>query len=333
MGNWTLSTESLRIAVVGLGKMGLVHSCILNVLPNTQIVAVCEKNGLIRRFAKKLFKGVQVVDDTMKLAKLDLDAVFITTPIPSHFSVASVVYSNEIARNVFIEKTLAENFEQATRLTEMALKSGGVNMVGYLRRFYVTFQKAKDLLSQEAIGVPSSFEAYAYSADFCDLKGTSKTLLSRGGVLRDLGCYAIDLTLWFFEKLGIFEDEGTKNIRQENDSVVFDMKWPKGLNGHIQVSPYMQDYRMPEIGFLIRGTKGEIAVNDDKVELRTTGTKSSTWFRHNLQDNVPYWLGLPEYYREDSHFVKSILDGHAAKPDFTSASNVDRIIGEIEARE
>lgn len=41
--------------------MGLVHSCILNVLPNVQIAAICEKSGLIRRFAKKLFNGVQIL--------------------------------------------------------------------------------------------------------------------------------------------------------------------------------------------------------------------------------------------------------------------------------
>jgi predicted dehydrogenase len=48
--------EPLRIGIVGLGKMGLVHSCVLNVLPNDEIVAICEKSRMIRRFSKKLFK-------------------------------------------------------------------------------------------------------------------------------------------------------------------------------------------------------------------------------------------------------------------------------------
>lgn len=312
--------------------MGLVHSCVLNVLPHVEIVALCESSSLIRRFAKKLFKGVQVTDDASKLAGCSLDAAYITTPIPSHYAVAKVLYSNEIVGNVFIEKTLAQNFEQATELTSMAEKSNGVNMVGYLRRFYVTFQKAKDLLSQRAIGVPSSFEAYAYSSDFCDPKEASKVLASRGGVLRDLGCYAIDLSLWFFGELDVSAATTSQKDNKQEGSVEFEMKNAEGLIGHFQVSPYRPDYRMPEVGLLIRGSEGEIVVNDDRVELRPTREKPSVWYRHDLNDNVPFCLGLPEYYREDRLFIDSVISRHGAEPDFHSASKVDELICQIEKR-
>lgn len=324
-----MSERKLRIAVVGLGKMGLVHSCVLNVLPNVEIVAVCEKSGMIRRFSKKIFKGVSILDDVSKLADLDLDAAFVTTPIPFHFAVTKALYANNVARNVFVEKTLADNFQQASELTELARKSEGVNMVGYLRRFYVTFRKARELLLQKTIGVPSSFEGYAYSADFCDGRGVSDVLVSRGGILRDLGCYAIDLSLWFFGELGVSEE--TAKVHGNNgDSVAFGVKGPNGLVGHLEASPFMPDYRMPEIGFLIKGSGGEIVVNDDRVELRPVEGKGSTWYRHDLDDSVPFCLGLPEYYREDALFVESVVKKQAAEPDFKMAARVDDIIGQIE---
>jgi predicted dehydrogenase len=310
--------------------MGLVHSCVLNVLPDVQIVGVCEKSGLIRRFAKKLFKGVQVVDDVEKLAGLGLDAAFVTTPIPSHFAVTQALYSSKIVRNVFVEKTLSQNFEQAIELVELARKFGGVNMVGYLRRFYVTFQKAKDLLSQGAIGDPSSFEAYAYSADFCGAKEVSPVLASRGGVLRDLGCYAIDLALWFFGELDLSGGETSSSYYEKDGSVDFGLKNAKGLTGSLKVSPYMPDFRMPEVGFVIKGSDGEIVVNDDRVELRQAGAEVVVWYRHDLSDNVPFCLGLPEYYREDLLFVNSVVSGHSAAPDFSSAARVDDLISQIE---
>lgn len=327
-----MTVEKLRVAVIGLGKMGLVHSCVLNVLPNVQIVAICERSGLIRRFSKKLFKGVQIVDDAHKLAGFNLDAAYVTTPIPSHFAVAEALYSNKIVRNVFVEKTLAQNSEQAVKLVEMAGKSGGVNMVGYLRRFYVTFQKAKDLLSNGAIGVLSSFEAYAYSADFCGAKEASQMLASRGGILRDLGCYAIDLSLWFFGELDVSGEETSPGHYRQKGSIKFEMKSANGLAGHLEVSPYMPDYRMPEVGFLIKGTDGEIAVNDDRVELRPAKEKPSVWYRHDLNDNVPFCLGLPEYYREDSLFIDSVINRHQSEPDFRSAAKVDRLICQVEQR-
>ena len=324
-----MSSEKLRVAVVGLGKMGIVHSCVLNVLPNVEIVAVCEKSGMIRRFSKKIFKGVSILDDVSKLANLDLDAAFVTTPIPSHFAVTQALYANNVVQNVFVEKTLADNFEQASELTKLASKSEGVNMVGYLRRFYVTFRKARELLLQKAIGVPSSFEGYAYSADFCDGRGVSDVLVSKGGILRDLGCYAIDLSLWFFGELRLSEEKASVH-GNHGDSVAFEVKGPSGLVGRLEASPFMPDYRMPEIGFLIKGSEGEIVVNDDRVELRPVEGKGSTWYRHDLDDNVPFCLGLPEYYREDALFIESVMKKQAAEPDFNMAARVDDLIWQIE---
>ena len=324
-----MSSERLRVAVVGLGKMGIVHSCVLNVLPNVEIVAVCEKSGMIRRFAKKIFKGVSILDDVSKLADLDLDAAFVTTPIPSHFAVTKALYANNVVRNVFVEKTLADNSEQASELTELARKSEGVNMVGYLRRFYVTFRKARELLLQKAIGVPSSFEGYAYSADFCDGRGVTDVLVSRGGILRDLGCYAIDLSLWFFGDIHL-SDEETCVHNGASDSIAFEVKGPGGLVGRLEVSPYMPDYRMPEVGFLVKGSEGEIVVNDDRVELKPADGKGSTWYRHDLNDSVPFCLGLPEYYREDLLFIESVIGQCRAEPDFDMAAKVDDIICRIE---
>jgi predicted dehydrogenase len=43
-----------------------------------------------------------------------------------------------------------------------------------MRRFSVTFRKAKDLLDKKAIG-PVHFEAYTYSPDFYEIEGNSKS--------------------------------------------------------------------------------------------------------------------------------------------------------------
>jgi predicted dehydrogenase len=325
--------ESLGVAVVGLGKMGLLHASILNVLPNVQLVALCEKSGITRKLLKKVFKGIRIVDAVEKLAGLNLDAVYVTTPIPSHFPVARTIYLKKIARNLFVEKTLARSYEEAKELHNLAHSFGGVNMVGYLRRFAVTFRKAKDLLAQDAIGEVFSFKAYAYSSDFLGSKEGSGALSSRGGVLRDLGCHAVDLALWFFDDLRVDSAKLTSLINSgSEDSAYFRVKKSGGLEGEFEVSWCMEDYRMAEVGFSISGSKGIIDVNDDKVELKLSVGKSFTWYRHDLHDNVSFWLGLPEYYREDIYFVKSVVEGGNAEPNFYSASKVDEIIDQVKRR-
>lgn len=311
--------------------MGILHSCILNVLPQVELSVLCEKSGLTRRLMKKVFNGVRLVDDVGKLADSDLDAVYVTTPIPSHYAVVKTLCSLNVARNLFVEKTLAASYEEAKELCELANHLGGVNMVGYLRRFYVTFRKAKDLLSEGAVGRISSFKAYAYSSDFLGLSSEAGTSASRGGVLRDLGCYAVDLALWFFGDLRVRSVRPSSSaVLSSVDPVVFEVENSAGLKGSFSVSWRMENYRMPEAGLSVTGSEGSLMVNDDKVELSLKDGRKLTMYRHDLNDNVPFWLALPEYYREDLCFIESIEDHVRAEPDFRSGSKVDEIISQVE---
>ena len=71
-----LQIEKLKVAVVGLGKMGILHASILNTLPNVELTALCDKSTLIRKVCKKLFKHVQVEADLEKFSDLGLGKRF-----------------------------------------------------------------------------------------------------------------------------------------------------------------------------------------------------------------------------------------------------------------
>jgi predicted dehydrogenase len=327
-----LGGESLRVAVVGLGKMGLLHAGILNVLPNVEVTALCDKSFLIRKFVKKVLDGVRIVDDVEKLSDFDLDAVYVTTPIPSHFAVARTLYVSKVARNLFVEKTLASSYGEAKELCELARRFGGVNMVGYTRRFAVTFKKAKDLLDQDAVGPVASFKAHAFLSDFFESRKGSRAPAARGGVLRDLGCYAIDLASWFFGDLKVESAKLTSVVADDSeDSAHFRVTRSDGLEGDFDVSWCMKNCRLPDVKFSINGSEGVIEVDDDKLELKLKNSKSFAWYRHNLRDNVGFWLGGPEYFREDRHFVESVMTDNNAEPSFYTASNVDRVIDQVKS--
>ncbi|MDH5771401.1 MAG: Gfo/Idh/MocA family oxidoreductase [Candidatus Bathyarchaeota archaeon] len=328
-----MNRESLRVAVVGLGKMGILHASILNTLPNVKLTALCDKNPMILKFFKKVLNEVNVVDDVEKLSGLDLDAVYVTTPISSHFLVAKNIYLKGIVRNLFVEKTLASSYDKAKELCELAQSFGDINMVGYMKRFAVTFRKAKDLLNQDTLGEVVSFDAYAYSSDFLGSEKSSKTSESRGGVLRDLGAHVIDLALWFFGDLEVDSAKlGSLVDGSSEDSAYFRVKKSGGLEGRFNISWCKENYRLPEFGLVIRGSEGIIKVNDDKVELKLDDGKSSRWYRHDLNDNVGFLLGAPEYFREDKCFVESVLNGGNSEPSFCAASKIDYIVDQVKCR-
>ena len=328
-----LSKDSLRVAVVGLGKMGILHASILNTLPNVRLTALCDKSRLIIKFSKSIFRKVCVVDDVEKLSGSDLDAVYVTTPISSHFPVAKTVCLKGIARNVFVEKTLASSYKKAKELCELAHTFGGTNMVGYMKRFAVTFRKAKDLLDHEALGELVSFDAYAYSSDFSGIKKGSKPPTSRGGVLADLGSHVIDLALWLFGDLEV-DSAKLESLTEggPEDSACYSVKNSDGLEGRFDVSWCMNNYRLPEFGLMIRGSKGVMRANDYKVGVELDNGKSRSWYRHDLKDNVGFLLGDPEYFREDEYFIKSILENRSAEPSFLTASKVDYTIDQVKDR-
>ena len=325
-----MDEKKLRVAIVGLGKMGLLHASIANVLPMSELIAVYEKNSTSRRLMKKILPETLFVDKAERLADLDLDAVFVTTPIPSHFIIAKTLYQNRVATNLFVEKTLANNYSESTELCRLADSFGGINMVGYPRRFMVTFRMAKELLDQDAIGEIDSFTVHALSSDFYGIKDNPQASISRGGVIRDLGSHAIDVLLWFFDSLRVDQSKiASLTGLNAEDSVYCKVSAESvTVSGEIDISWCAEGYRMPEINLMIKGSNGTIEVNDDNVSLHI-GKQTTRWYRHDLGDNVPFWLGAPEFYREDEHFFKSILNGLNALPDFKTASKVDKLIEEI----
>jgi len=312
--------------------MGLVHTSVLNILPNVEVAALCDKSDLIRRFFKKVLKNLPILDNVEKLSSFGLDAVYVTTPIPYHCNVARTIYQKKVAENVFVEKTLAASYEEAEELCGLARRSDGVNMVGYLRRFYVTFAKAKSLLDEGKIGDVSSFEAYAFSSDFVETKEENRESGDRGGVLADLGCYAMDLALWFFGDMSVKSASSETVLQNSCEVLRFELTQNKGIVGTCDVSWSMKDYRMPEVGFTVEGSEGTIQVNDDWIKLSLRSGVSSKWHRQDLNDNVPFWLGSPEYYREDKYFVDCLLDRFKSEPCFESASKIDMMIEDVKSK-
>jgi len=328
-----LSERKLRLGVIGLGKMGLLHASLLNVFPEVELVTFCEKNALMNRLFKKVFShtGTLIVNNLDKLQGLHLDAVYVTTPISSHSFIIKDLWSKEICRSIFVEKTLSLNFSQSKELCEIAKKVGGTTMVGYMKRFSVVFGKAKELLSKGELGEPKRFKAYAYSSDFLGITKESKSSASRGGVLSDLGCHVIDLALWL---LGPFDvHEVLSRVRNEagsETSVSFAVSNSNKLTGEFDVSQAMPNYRMPEFGLSIECSKAKVEVNDDRLILTpSNGGAQKKWYRHDLNDNVFFSMGEAEYFRENQHFVNSVLGSRECESSFDSASKVDFIIEQV----
>jgi len=323
------SERTLKVGIVGLGKMGLLHTSILSTMPNVEIKALCDKSWLMRKLAKKIARAELVTHDLTRMSNLNLDVIYVTTPIPSHYRIIKSIYSENLARNVFSEKTLSLRYAQSQELCDLSRKADGVTMVGYMKRFSVTFRKAKELLEQNALGNLLSFEAFAYSSDFVGVKNESTSSV-RGGVLEDLGSHVADLALWFLGDLDVVSAKWLSTVPlNSTDKVGFQVKGRNGIEGMFNVSWIEEGYRMPEFGLTIRGSEGMLKVDDNKLEFSLNNSVSTRLYRQDLDDHVPFFLGDSEYYREDDLFIRSMLSGEKPEPGFQTAADVDRLLEQV----
>jgi len=323
--------NDIRAAVIGLGKMGLLHASTLGAMGGVKVVALCEKSRFLTRFARKAVPSVTVVEEVSQLAGKGLDVVFVTTPIPSHTPIVRQLYLEGIASNVFSEKTLSSNHSDSLELCSLAERASGVTMVGYQRRFGVTFAKARELLHEGSIGEAESFEAHAFSSDFAGVEG-GDMLTGRGGVLRDLGSHAIDMALWFFGDLTpVRSTAPSPSSSVPTLPMTFGARTAGGLEGEIKASWSVKGYRMAEIGISVKGSRGMVSASDDMVVLTSADGATKRFYRQDLHDDVPFLLGGPEYFRQDAEMIRCLREGTSPEDSFLSASRVDGIIDAAES--
>jgi predicted dehydrogenase len=322
--------KKLKVGIIGLGKMGIMHACLLNIFPNVEVSALCDKSRLMRTIAKRAFLGALVTDSLDKFVGLNLDAIYVLTPIPSHYSIIKEIYVNNLARNVFVEKTLTSSYVRSEELCTISQNHNGVNMVGYMKRFGVVFNQAKTLLDKQVLGELISFDAYAFSSDFANVPKGSTISQARGGALEDLGSHVADLAVWFFGDLNVtFVKVNSRIASDSEDDVSFGVAGSKSLQGKFEVSWCKNGYRMPEFGLSIQGTKGTLSVNDDELTLKLNHAQPKRLYRQDIGDNVGFFLGGTEYYREDKHFIGSVVSGEGASSDFKSALKVDYLLDQV----
>lgn len=320
---------TLAVGIVGLGKMGLLHASLLSTLAGVEVRATCEPQFPIRRFGRRMLPGIRFVRTLAELRNEGLDAVYVTTPPRSHAAVVRTVLEEGIAAHVFVEKPLASSTQEGAEMLRLAREHGGVSMVGYQKRFAVTFRKARDLVCDGAIGEVASADAHAYSSDFAHAGYNHPQARARGGVLRDLGCHAVDLLHWFFEEIRLVSSrEASAGVNA--DIIMADLTTASGVPCTLSVSAAMPDFRLPEVGVTVTGSGGRLSVNEDRVEVEPKVGDRILWHRHHLHDQVSFLLADPEYQREDEHFIQAIRGTGRATPDFQDGVRVESIIDRIE---
>ena len=121
----------MRVAVIGVGYFGRLHTSKYHALSNVSLIGVVDKNEERAKSVAKEFSTPGHVDVDAIIGKVD--AVSIATPAMTHYALARRFL--EAGVHVLVEKPLAGTLDEADHLIALAAQKKLILQVGHQERF------------------------------------------------------------------------------------------------------------------------------------------------------------------------------------------------------
>ena len=177
-----MKKQTVKIGLIGLGRMGQNHLRVLSMLKNVELVFVFDTNNEVAKGIGASY-GVPAEDD-LDLVLGKVDAVIIASPTVTHAD-----YMRQVAKyvkNIFVEKPLADTLVEAEALWNLAQENGLNVQVGFIERFNPAIQQLKKVMGQSKKIISTDFtRTNRISARITDVD-----------VITDLMIHDIDLALY-----------------------------------------------------------------------------------------------------------------------------------------
>ena len=328
----------IRLAVVGLGKMGISHLAIANAHPETAVV-LCDSANFVPDVVAK-YSGLPVHRDYAAMLDNErIDAVIIATPSRLHAPMVRAALEHGV--HVFCEKPFCLDWRQSGELADLAAEKGLVTQVGYHYRYVGAFREMKRIVDTGALGTITHALAEAYGPVVLRPKGSTwRTQRAEGGgCLYDYAAHPINLLNWCFGEPSAVSGTILSAIfsAETDDEVYSTLHWEAGLSAHVSVNWSDESYRKMATKITLTGTNGRLTVDRQECQLYLREAAAALpgyakgWnlrYTTDLTEDVGFYLRGEEYSAQIEAFVAAVkAGGGATANDFASAAVTDRTIG------
>jgi scyllo-inositol 2-dehydrogenase (NADP+) len=310
----------LKVALFGLGKMGLSHQAIINSHRDVELVAVCDTAAYVLDAVRK-YTGVRVYSNSAELLRQEkLDAAFIATPPRLHAEMVRACLDRDL--HVFCEKPFCLDPEEGLRLAELAEGRGRVNQVGYHHRFVAAFEEMKRIIDLGLVGRIHNIRAEVYGPVVLRTKGASwrSSQKEGGGCLYDYASHAIDLMNYMVGRPRRIGYSTLNRVFSSDveDEVYSTFVYENGATGQLLANWSDESNRKMSTKISVWGTNGKIYADRQELQLYLRqGAGAPDGFRAgwnvryvtDLAEPVSYYLRGEEYSAQIAHFVQAIKEG------------------------
>ncbi len=257
-------SEKLKVAVAGLGRMGMIHALHVHELAEE---GACTITALVdadlsraQAFAKANGLNVALFATVQELAAARVaDATVIVTPTPDHRECATALI--RAGQRVLLEKPLTGTLQGDREFAaELDRDYPNALMLAFQRRFDAPLQYAKQLMEAGTIG--RVFKIYTSLED----SNPAPNGYVSGGILPDMSVHNVDEVLWLTGQMPtraavigsrIYSHKHTTSEEDFDDALLY-LWFPDELVAQVQVSRnHVSGYRVESIIF---GEQGQIHV-------------------------------------------------------------------------
>ncbi len=332
--------KKIRLALIGLGKMGISHLSIAGANPHVEIVGVCDTSKMVLTFLEKQ-TPFSVYDDYKKMIdEAKPQAVILSVPTKYHAGMIEGLLDKNI--HVFAEKPLTLDAATSQKLAEKAEVLGLINQVGYHNHFIGTFLEMKRLLQKNILGDVYHFTAEAYGPVVTKAKDSTWRSKQEegGGCLYDYASHVIDLVNFSLSEIvGVSGVELKKIFSKEvEDAVYGTLHLKSGISGILSVNWSDPTYRKMSTKLTVFGKNGKIIADATELKMNLNepikgGSYDRGWTTISvgtIQEPVGFYLRGEEYTAQLDYFISSIQNGiRSSQHNFRQGAKTDHAIALI----
>jgi len=311
-------SEKIKLAIIGIGRMGMTHYSIINSHPDVNIKAVVDTSSLVLSLLHKYIADIHTYTDYNDLfEKENLDAVIICTPPTLHYQIAMM--AGEKGIHVFSEKPFTTKQKLAEELTNLFEQKQLINQVGYVNRFNDIFKAVKKYIDHGVIGNVISFKSEMYSRTITKSEEGKTWRDSRengGGAVFEVASHAIDLVNFLIGKPDKITGTSMTSIFSKNveDTVNATFLYKSGISGTLNVNWSDESFRKPTNKIEIFGSQGKILADQHgiKIFMKKESIENklrvgwNTIYITDVFKPVPFYVRGNEFTEQLYHFVDCI---------------------------
>ncbi len=168
--------KTVRVAVIGAGKLGSRHAAVYSKLPGVELVGVCDLDASRAQETARQC-GARAYTDHRELIA-SVDAASIVVPSEAHHAISKDFLERGL--HLLIEKPITTTLKEADELLALAEARKSLIQVGHIERFNSAIRAMKDVIHK-----PRFIEAHRLGPYDARVAGT--------GVALDLMIHDIDI--------------------------------------------------------------------------------------------------------------------------------------------